>query len=124
MRTLILLLAAPAAFAQPQTAAELLAKAAKAVEQNRLQEKHWNWTTTSERTVVSRDGQVLEKLPSTTVESVIRADGRRCVALAAWGDGVEPYAATADADTRCADEEQVRQPLRLEPLLRSTKVKF
>ncbi|HEY1340532.1 MAG TPA: hypothetical protein VGF59_23630 [Bryobacteraceae bacterium] len=124
MRGLLFLLTASLAWAQKETAAGLMAKAAAAFEANQLQEKHWNWTTTERREVVGKDGRVLESLPAVTVESVIRADGRRCAAVLAWGDGVEPYALTADADTRCADQEQLRSPLRIEALLRSTRVKL
>jgi hypothetical protein len=123
MRLIPLLLAA-AAHAQVETGAGLMAKAAAAYERNLLQEKHWNWTTTESRTVVGRDGRVLDRLPEVVVESVIRGDQRRCVAVLSWGDGVEPFALRADADTRCGDQEQMRSPLRLESLLRSRRVKM
>jgi len=124
MRCLLLILVTSAAFAQTETASAVMAKAAAAVERNLLQEKHWNWTTVEERKVLAADGRLLESLPSVTVESVIRSDGRRCVAVSAWGDGVAAYAITADADTRCGDADQARSPLRLEELLRSTRVKL
>jgi hypothetical protein len=76
------------AAAQKETPAALLAKAAAAFERNFNQEKHWSWTTTEHRAVSGRDGQVLQPLPSVTVESVIRSDGRRCIAVLSWGDGV------------------------------------
>ena len=123
MRIIPLLLAA-AANAQADTAAGVMAKAAAAYESNLLQEKHWNWTTTENRVVMGRDGRVLNRLPDVVVESVIRSDGRRCVAVLSWGDGVEPYAISADADTRCGDQEQIRSPLRLDSLLRSRRVKM
>ena len=101
-----------------------MAKAATAYERNLLQEKHWNWSTTESRVVIGRDGRALDRLPEVVVESVIRSDGRRCVAVLSWGDGVEPYALGADADIRCGNQEQMRSPLRLESLLRSRRVKM
>jgi hypothetical protein len=121
---LIPLLLAVAAHAQVETAESLMAKAAAAYERNLLQEKHWNWTTAESRVVVGRDGRVLDRLPDVVVESVIRSDLRRCVAVLSWGDGVAPYALEADADTRCGDQEQMRSPLRLDSLLRSRRVRM
>jgi hypothetical protein len=124
MRSIVFLLAAAIAHAEGDTAVGLMAKAAAAYERNLRQEKHWNWYTTENRVVAGGDGRVLNRLPDVVVESVIRNDGRRCVAVSSWGDGVEPYALSADAETRCGDQEQMRSPLRLESLLRSRRVKL
>jgi len=124
MRCMMLLCAAAVAHAQADTVAGMMAKAESAYEGNLLQEKHWNWTTTEERVVEGRDGRALTRLPNVVVESVIRNDGRRCVAVLSWGDGVEPYALSADAETRCGNQDQMRSPLRLEALLQSRRVKL
>jgi hypothetical protein len=112
------------ATAQKETPAALLAKAAAAFERNLSQEKHWSWTTTEHRIVSGRDGQVVQQLPTVIVESVIRSDSRRCVAVLSWGDGVAPYALNADAEARCSDLDELRTPFKVESLLKSAKVKL
>jgi hypothetical protein len=110
--------------AQHLSASDLLARARDAFEHNRRHQDHWNWTTTENRMVVDRAGHTVQNLPSVTVESVIRQDGRRCNAVLAWGDGVEPYKLHEDADTRCAGQEPLEPPFRMESLLQSANVKL
>jgi hypothetical protein len=122
-RFVFALLAASVAHAADD-AAGLLAKARAAYIENRERERFWNWTTTTNRSVVQR-GRLVDELPSVTVESPIRSDGRRCNAVLAWGDGREPYLATADADSRCTVEKEVADPFKLEALLSaSTRVRI
>jgi hypothetical protein len=119
----LLLIAWPVA-AQRPSATGLLAKAREAFERNRDRQDHWNWTTMEERAVVDRSGHTAQSLPSVTVESVIRKDGRRCNAVLTWGDGVEPYKLNEDADARCAGQEPTEPPFRMDALLQSAKVKM
>ena len=116
------LFALPVAAAQDD-ARTFLAKARDAVRQNRDRERYWNWTTTTTRSV-TRFGQALESLPSVTVESPIRSDGKRCNAVLAWGDGREPYLANASADARCTVESEVRDLLNEDSLLRARRVRL
>jgi hypothetical protein len=106
-----------------QDAAGLLAKAHTAFVENSAHASFWNWTVVSTRTIVGKDGKTLEELPSVTVESPIRSDGKRCNAVLAWGDGREPYLANASADERCAVEKEQTDLLPLEHLLESRQVK-
>jgi hypothetical protein len=69
-----------------------------------------------------KGGELLEKLPSVTVESPIRSDGKRCNALLAWGDGVEPYLANASAEERCAVEKEAPETFRVDAFLESRQV--
>jgi hypothetical protein len=119
----LLLIAHPIA-AQRLSASDVLAKARDAFEHNREHQDHWNWTTTEDRAVVDRGGNTKQSLPSVTVESVIRQDGRRCNAVLAWSDGVQPYKLNEDADARCAGQEPLEPPFRVESLLQSAKVKL
>jgi len=89
-------------------AADLLAKARAAFERNQTLETHWNWTRTETRTVVDSGGKTLQKLPTVTIESTVKSDGRRCEAVLAWSDGVEAYKVRADSDERCEATEQTR----------------
>ena len=73
-----------------QDATALLAKARTAFIENHERERFWNWTTISMRSIVDKNGAQLEELPSVTIDSPIRSDGKRCNAVLAWGDGVEP----------------------------------
>jgi hypothetical protein len=59
-----------------------------------------------------------------TVESPIRSDGKRCNALLAWGDGVEPYLANASAEERCAVEKEAPETFRVDAFLESRQVKI
>ncbi|HLK67670.1 MAG TPA: hypothetical protein VKU19_29770 [Bryobacteraceae bacterium] len=122
--TVCLLLFVQPVAGQRLTATELLAKAREAFAQNRERQDHWNWTTTEERAVVDRAGRTVQPLPSVTVESVIRKDGRRCNAVLSWGDGVAPYKLNEDADTRCAGQEPTDPPFRMDALLQSATVKL
>ena len=119
----LLLIVRPVA-AQRLSAADLLARAREAFEHNREHQDHWNWTTTEDRVVVDRSGHTAQNLPSVTVESVIRKDGRRCNAVLAWGDGVTPYKLNEDADARCAGQEPLEPPFRMDSLLQSAAVKL
>jgi len=102
----------------------LLEKARTAFLENRERERYWNWTTTSNRWVIDKDGKTVDQLPSVTVESPIRSDGKRCNAVLAWGDGREPYLANADADSRCAVEQEALDLFQVEALLESRAVKL
>lgn len=112
----------PAAFAADDAHA-LLAKARAAFLENREHARYWNWTIKTDRRVVDKDGTTLDELPSVTVESPIRSDGRRCNAVLSWGDGREPYLANADADARCTVEQEVQDRFKVEALLQSRLVK-
>ncbi len=107
-----------------QDGAELLAKAHKAFVENSARARFWTWTVVTTRSIAGKDGKVLEELPSVTVESPIRSDGKRCNAVLAWGDGREPYLANASADERCAVEKEQTNLLPLEDLLASRQVKL
>ncbi len=102
----------------------LMAKARAAYLENRSRQRYWNWTTTTTRTVLDKSGVELERLPSVTVESPIRSDGKRCNAVLAWGDGVKPYLADGDADARCTVETESRDAFREEMLLENSQVKI
>ena len=102
----------------------LLERAHAAFVENRGHARSWNWTSVTSRTIIDANGRLLEKLPGVTVESPIRSDGKRCNAVLAWGDGREPYLATASADERCAVEEEIRELLNEESILRSARVKL
>ena len=102
----------------------LLAKSRSAYLENRERARYWNWTNTTTRTIVDKDGIVLEQLPSVTVESPIRSDGKRCNAVLAWGDGQKPYLADADADARCTVEQEAPDAFREEIFLETRQVKM
>src|SRR4051812_44620604 len=93
----IVILFASAGFAADDAHA-LLAKARAAYLENRDHARFWNWTSATTRTIFDKDDIVLQQLPSVTVESPIRSDGKRCNAVLSWGDGEKPYLADADAD--------------------------
>ncbi len=95
----------------------LLAKAHEAYVANRESEKYWNWTSVTTRSILDKNGALLEEIPSVTVESPIQSDGKRCNALLAWGDGEKPYLADADADRRCTVEQEIRSEFQVETLL-------
>jgi hypothetical protein len=114
----------PIAAAADSDASALLAKARSAFIENRAHERHWTWTTTTTRSIIDKHDNVLEQIPSVTVESPIRSDGKRCNAVLAWGDGREPYLANADADARCTVEQESQDPFRVEALLASSHVKI
>jgi len=118
-----------AAFALLYTAAsaqdgggDLLKKARAAFIQNQSQERYWIWTATTTRSILDKAGNLLETLPSVTIDSPIRSDGKRCSAVVAWGDGMEPYLANASADERCKVEEEVPAVLRMDAVLESGHV--
>ena len=120
--TLALLAAASMAAAPAPGAASLLAKASAAYEQNILQEKHWNWTSTEIYRVTLKGGDIVARLPSVTIESVIRSDGQRCSAVLRWDDGVEAHLAKGDAESRCAATSGDRSALDLTRILKSRRV--
>src|SRR5579871_1140183 len=102
--------------ATAQDAAALLAKAREAFTANREQQRYWIWTSTTTRSMLDKLGNVIETIPSVTVESPIRADGKRCTAVLAWGDGLEPYLANASAEERCKVQEEVPPTFRLDAI--------
>lgn len=106
-----------AATAGAQDAATLLAKAREAFIQNQARERHWTWVTATTRAVIDKKGSKLQDLPSFTVESPIRSDGKRCNAVIAWGDSVEPYLANAAADERCKVADENRDTVQIAELL-------
>ncbi|HWZ33468.1 MAG TPA: hypothetical protein VNX18_19140 [Bryobacteraceae bacterium] len=114
----------PVGVAADSDASAFLAKARSAFIENRAHERHWTWTTTTTRSIIDKHDNVLEQIPSVTVESPIRSDGKRCNAVLAWGDGREPYLANADADARCTVEQEAQDSFRLDALLRSAHVKI
>jgi len=114
---------AGSASAAGQDGVELLAKAHTAFVENSDPARFWTWTVVTTRTIVGKDGKVLEGLPSVTIESPIRSDGKRCNAVLAWGDGREPYLANASADERCKVEEEQTTLLPLTDLLASRQAK-
>ena len=124
MRTILLFFISGLLTAQLRpSAADLLAKALAAFQENQKQQDHWNWTTSETRAVVDKSGAVVQKFPDVTIESVIRKDGRRCNAVLSWGDGVEPYQLHGEADARCSGEDPLAVPFQVESLLKSQRVK-
>ena len=107
-----------------ESAAELLAKAVAAFENNQKNEKHWNWNIIETRQLLSKSGEILQSFPSVTSESVIRSNGRRCNALTAWGDGREPYMKEADPDERCQAFDALGTPFQVALLLKSANAKL
>jgi len=81
--------------------AALLAKSVEAFRNNAPKAKNWNWQTVESRELVDRSGKTVQRFPAVTSESILRSDGRRCNAVASWGDGRKPYLADADPDERC-----------------------
>jgi hypothetical protein len=124
---LVLLLSAAAGaqnVAKSRDAAALLAKARVAFMENQKRERYWNWTAVENRSILDKNGKVIENIPSVTVDSPIRSDGRRCNAVLAWGDGREPYLANASADERCSVEKEMPGVFRIEALFESHHVKM
>jgi hypothetical protein len=122
----LLALALAAAF--PATAQDdataLLAKALAAFENNRTNEKHWNWNIVETRRLFDRSGRLLQTFPSVASESVISSNGRRCNALTAWGDGRQPYLKDADPDERCQAFNTLGTPFQVELLLKSATARL
>lgn len=112
----------PAATPDPSAAA-LLAKVSAAYQRNHEREVHWNWTAVETRTLVDRSGSTLEEYPSVTAESLMRSNGTRCNAVVSWGDGLAPYMANADPDSRCRAMDEFRPAFDVAALLQSTSVK-
>jgi hypothetical protein len=106
-----------------QDAVNLLSKASAAFDANVARERHWNWTVLEKRELATRSGDVVQKLPSVTAESVLRESGSRCNAVVAWGDGLKPYKLTASADDRCRAMDEFRAPFDVQELLRGSQVK-
>src|SRR5277367_4695603 len=98
MKPAIALIFLFASAARAEDAAALLAKARAAFVENQSQERYWIWTITTTRAILDKNGNTVERIPSVTIESPIRSDGKRCNAVVAWGDGVEPYLKNASAD--------------------------
>ena len=121
MRILILLSLLTAA-ASAQDAPALLVKARTSFLANQSQERYWIWTSITTRSILDKSGKTVDQFPAVTIESPIRSDGKRCNAVLAWGDGVEPYLKDASADQRCKVEEEVQPVIRLEAVLESERV--
>ena len=122
--SVILLLGIPSPSAPlADSPADLLAKASAAFARNRLQEIHWNWVSTEKRVITDHAGKVVQPLPDVTIESIIRADGKRCTAVRAWGDGVEAYLVDADSDSRCQATPE-KAAMEVPALLKSRHVKL
>jgi len=121
MRVLVLFsLLSAVAFAEDAQA--LLAKARASFVANQAQERYWIWTSITTRSIVDQSGKTVDQFPAVTIESPIRSDGKRCNAVVAWGDGVEPYLKSAGADERCKVEEEVQPVIRLEAVFESDRV--
>lgn len=119
---LILAAAAIANAATPNKAAlALLAKASAVFDANQAREVHWNWTALEKRSLTNRSGAVVQTFPSVTAESVLRANGGRCNAVVAWGDGLKPYKASASPDERCRAMDDFRPPFEVRELLRGSQ---
>lgn len=117
MKPIFALFAVSCGAAFAEDAAAMLAKARVAFIENRAQERYWIWTSVSTRSILDKAGKTLETLPSVSIESPIRTDGKRCSAVVAWGDGVEPYLKNASADERCKVEEEVPAVIRMDDVL-------
>lgn len=119
-------MAAAAVWAAPppdQEALGLLAKASAAYDANMARERHWNWTAQEKRELATHSGDIVQSLPTVTAESVLQTDGSRCNAVVAWGDGLKPYKANAEADDRCRAMNEFRAPFEVAELLRSAQAK-
>src|SRR5580658_5362659 len=101
----------------------LLAKARTAFVENQGRERYWNWTTVENRSILDKSGKVIEEIPSVTIDSPIRSDGKRCNAVLAWGDGREPYLVNATAEERCTVEKEIPGVFRIGALFDSHQVK-
>ena len=101
----------------------MLAKAREAFNRNSEQERYWIWTSTTTRTILDKSGKAVETIPSITVESPIRGDGKRCSAVLAWGDGLAPYLANASAEERCKVQEEIPPTFRMEAILQAEHAK-
>ena len=121
LMALFLAAAFPAAAQDDATA--LLAKAVAAFEKNQQNEKHWNWSIVETRQLLNKSGEILQRFPSVTSESVIRSNGRRCNAVNAWGDGRAPYMKDADPDERCQAFNVIGTPFDVALLLKSASAK-
>ncbi len=122
MKAAIALIFLFASAAHAEDAKALLAKARAAFVENQSQERYWIWTITTTRLILDKNGKTLEQIPSVTIESPIRSDGKRCNAVVAWGDGVEPYLKNASVDQRCKVEQEVAPSFRMEDVLENHRV--
>jgi hypothetical protein len=105
-----------------EDAPALLQKARAAFEANHARERFWIWNSVVARSILDKNGRVLEALPAVTVESAIRRDGKRCNAVLAWGDGVAPFLANASAEERCKVEEEAPPVLEVASVLAAGRV--
>ena len=119
----VLITSLSAATPEPEALA-LLAKASSAFDANLAREGHWNWTAQEKRQLATHSGDIVQSLPSVTAESILQAGGNRCNAVVAWGDGLQPYKASADADERCRAMNDFRAPFEVAELLRGSQVKL
>src|SRR4051794_4299711 len=104
-------------------ASAILAKSVAAYRENEPKQRNWNWQTVETRELVDRSGKSTQTFPSLTSESIIRADGRRCNAVVAWGDGRKPYLAEADPEERCQAMAAIGTPFAPAGLLLSQRGK-
>lgn len=104
-------------------ASALLAKARSAFERNTPQDRYWIWSAVTKRSVIDKDGKLLEELPSVTIETLIRPDGRRCNAVTAWGDGLAPFLENASAEERCQVLEEIPSVLQIPAILEKEHAK-
>ena len=102
----------------------MLAKALDAFNSNQQNEKHWNWNIVETRHIENRSGATIERFPSVTSESIIGSNGRRCNALTAWSDGLEPYMKGADPDKRCQAFNALNTPFQVPQLLATVQAKL
>ena len=122
--SLLALAAFSCAAADNRTALDLLAKASAAFDANQAREIHWNWTAMEKRSLLNHSGATVQTFPSVTAESVLRANGNRCNAVVAWGDGLKPYKASASADERCRAMDDFKPPFEVRELLRGSQAKI
>ena len=118
----LILAGALSAVAQ-ESASNVLAKAVAAFNANQQNEKHWNWNIVETRHIENRTGGTIERFPSVSSESIIGSNGRRCNALNAWSDGLEPYMKGADADKRCQAFNALNTPFQVPLLLAGAQAK-
>jgi hypothetical protein len=118
----VFLLAAAPACAQVTNVSALVAKVQDAWKANQERATHWSWTTSETRSVRDAAGREIQHLPDVTVESAVRSDGSRCNAVLSWGDGMPPYKVNEDADVRCGSPDPNAAPLRIDALLKSSKI--
>lgn len=123
--TMCVLLVSAADRSVAQDATTLQAKAAETFQRNQQMERYWTWTSTETWTVTYRSGKTLFQFPAVTLDSLIKQDGSRCNAVAAWSDKVKPHLSDSDADSRCrATDDQNSKKFDVVELLKASKVQL